>query len=94
MVAPERRLTWTSNLRQNFREVLFSRFLHGSRGAALAGWKVEEVGWQLTEIGEDFGRRDDVGVLGVHVAQASTHKLTALLASLRSKQPSSGRITR
>ena len=51
-------------------ELLFSRFPDRPRLAASANWKVKKVGWQLIEIGEDFGRGDDVGIFGVHVAQA------------------------
>src|SRR5271166_5470854 len=47
---------------------LFGRFPDWRRGAAAAGRQIEQVGGQLIEEGEDFGRWDEVGVFGVHIA--------------------------
>ena len=40
------------------------------RCGANAGWENEQIGGQLIEVGENFGRWDDVSILGVHIAQA------------------------
>ena len=36
-------------------KLLFSRFLDPRREAAAASRKIEKVGWQLIEVGKDFG---------------------------------------
>src|SRR5216684_6866904 len=40
------------------------------RGAGGAGGEVEQASGEPVEMGENFGGRDDVGVFGVHVAEA------------------------
>jgi hypothetical protein len=35
-----------------------------------AGGQIEQIGGQLVEIGENFGRWEDVGIFGMYIAQA------------------------
>jgi hypothetical protein len=62
--------------------ILLSRLPDG-RGTADAGREIEQLGGKPIEIGENFGGRDDVGVFGVHVAEAEgVARLAAVEAAL------------
>src|SRR6266550_3799797 len=57
---------------------LFGRLLDRWRVMTGAGWQVEQIGRQAIEIGQDFRGRHDIGVFGVHVAEA--HRVARLAA--------------
>src|SRR6185437_15385258 len=48
----------------------FGSSANGSRRIRGAGWQFEEAGGERVEIAEHLGGRDDIGVFGVHVAEA------------------------
>src|SRR4029077_12172832 len=61
---------------------LFGRFLHRRRARGVARGQIEQFGRKPIEIAEDFGGWDDVGIFGVHVAEADgVAGLTAIEAA-------------